>query len=1630
MREINAYEFENNVTATFRRYLFTTNLVSDAEPELREAILGELKQPNLFNSDPLVTCLPTYQTELAAENLFDKKEAPRLHSMLGRFDRSQFDPARALYAHQLDALTKAQQGRNLIVATGTGSGKTECFLLPVLDDAARNFGDGVRAIIVYPMNALANDQLERLRGLLKHIPEITFGRYTGETPKDRSELSEEDKNNTLPNERRTRKEIQQHPPHILLTNFAMLEYLLLRPGDADIFKQQRLRFVVLDEAHTYTGAQGIDVAFLMRRLRETFRDVLLQFILTSATLTAGKDREAKKKIADFGARLTGAAFEADDIVFGETVTEIAAHGVEVSLDQIQRAVPDEASFAKWMQAIDEDGNRMRQLIEQTALPNGAAAIRQPGSAEMLHRLLNDWQPLRQIYEAMNEKPQRLGELAERLWGKDDAEARRALRWLMTLAANARTGEDSALLLPVRFHFFFRGLNGATVCLNPACGCKHPQAVNTRWSRVFLEDRKQCAEPCGKLLLPLSTCFQCGLPAVSVWREEKQSNWAALKPSGKENLARLAMTWGSLLSEADEEDEDNASGKEAAETVWLCLNPECGRFSERARLTDCCAAPAVIELQRLKTDQEGNLKSCPRCGTTARPYDSVLRDFRSGEDATTAVLAEAMVRCLPEDEKNADNLPAGGRRLLAFSDSRQRAAFFAPYLKRTTGETEYLKPLYDAVIKAEAANDGKPATLVEIARRFVKEAKNRKRIFLRRTAEDGDVVFYESKRTRDFGPDDERDLKRQALITLLSHFCASTRQRLNIMPGLGLAAAEVFLTEGNREDLPQQLPEVFQFGEQTGFEFIQQLLQIILMRGALQMPDESISLKDVRKGADHVSFHRKDNGRLKGRQRHRWNPYEAVRAKQRVIRSSYPAHLVRRFFNLDLENDQARIEELLLKIWECLKETVFSETANAGEFQIDANKLIITTKRTWHRCGGCGRLSAFSVKGICAAPGCAGELRLLSEAEMVEFFKDHHYRQRLTELPPMAMEVKEHTAQLTNARGREYQEKFVKGEINVLSCSTTFEMGVDVGSLKAVLLRNVPPTASNYIQRAGRAGRRLSGAAYAVTYCRYTPHEQYHFHNPLEIVGGKIALPLINLKNKRLAQRHINSFLLAQFLLAKRDNGEVLSVNDFFLEPNAEQSLASSFRAFVEKEIDRLRAAIARILPAESELTVEESLETAWKKLYAPEESAQAAEESDKCVYAREVRAQLDSYEQQLQELKQQQQNASGFALQEIGKAQASVLILIAQLKSERLIDFLAGSNWLPSYAFPQDVVRLLVRQQSKSAHMRLERDRERGISEYAPGSEVIADGLLFKSAGVIKRGKEFRVRKYQYCRNCRQLEQAGENEALVFACECGQVFELRYFIEPSGFQTLHKEMPTEPNLYRLRPPSNSELFLIPSLPDEKFERHPLLSAVTCGYCKEGELFRANQGKRDERFQICRNCGRHLPQTERSKKKGIGHQTPWGTNCNGELLVTDLAHIFKTDTLQLRFDQQRLNPPTVKDEIFWLSFQTAFAAAASEVLSIPRSDLGGTYRSQSFNSLQGELVIFDRVPGGAGYVERIIEELPAILKRTLERVVSCENPLCDPNVSCYACLRDYENQFRWDKLERRRVADWLDSALNK
>lgn len=237
---------------------------------------------------------------------------------------SEIDFERPLYAHQERAIRHIGQGRGAIITTGTGSGKTESFLYPILNDILKEIEagsqqPGIRAMLLYPMNALINDQIDRIRDRLQDCPEITFGCFTGETKEkvseaERARLESENEIKIPPNELLSREEMRKTPPHILFTNYSMLEYMLIRPDDYKLFAPENLhnwKYVVLDEAHTYSGATGIELSFLLRRVTG-FAPKRPNFILTSATL--GERGKSEKEIAEFASKLTGNDFVPNDII--------------------------------------------------------------------------------------------------------------------------------------------------------------------------------------------------------------------------------------------------------------------------------------------------------------------------------------------------------------------------------------------------------------------------------------------------------------------------------------------------------------------------------------------------------------------------------------------------------------------------------------------------------------------------------------------------------------------------------------------------------------------------------------------------------------------------------------------------------------------------------------------------------------------------------------------------------------------------------------------------------------------------------------------------------------------------------------------------------------------------------------------------------------------------------------------------------------------------------------------------------------------------------------------------------------------------------------------------------------------
>jgi ATP-dependent helicase YprA (DUF1998 family) len=267
------FVLSSQVQDEYRRYIATSFPIAD--DALRKQVELKVKEENLLWKGPYIALARPYKMGKTVNFLINQGLLrPELASM--------FPNIPALYMHQESSIQKLCKGEHVLLSAGTGSGKTEAFLIPIIDYCARNKDKlGTKALIVYPMNALANDQLERLRTYLSNT-QITFGRYTGQTA-----LTDKEKPTNIPSEECwSREAIRKNPPDILVTNYAMLEYLLVRREDQTIFRHKILRFLVLDEIHTYTGARGTEVACLIRRLKEhtgLLRSGLI-CIGTSATL--------------------------------------------------------------------------------------------------------------------------------------------------------------------------------------------------------------------------------------------------------------------------------------------------------------------------------------------------------------------------------------------------------------------------------------------------------------------------------------------------------------------------------------------------------------------------------------------------------------------------------------------------------------------------------------------------------------------------------------------------------------------------------------------------------------------------------------------------------------------------------------------------------------------------------------------------------------------------------------------------------------------------------------------------------------------------------------------------------------------------------------------------------------------------------------------------------------------------------------------------------------------------------------------------------------------------------------------------------------------------------------------------
>ncbi len=1493
---------------------------------------------------------------------------------------------RPLYFHQETALKKAVHGQSLVITTGTGSGKTESFLLPILNHIlseieAETLNPGVRAIIIYPMNALANDQMKRMRTLLKNYPAIRYGVYNGNTPhKKRDALNEYRRTHKtaagtplepLQNECISREEMQSEPPHILITNYSMLEYMMLRPKDDAVFSGAKLKFIVLDEAHIYKGATGMETSLLMRRLRARIsRPNEVQYILTSATLGS---QDADEEIIRFAEKLTGACFSSDRI--------IRAREKRPEMLEFRDVVP--ALFSELCQKPEQ----IAQILSREKLdffPDGTA------EEKLYHLFLHI-----KLFDTLRHEarePITVTKLQTALAQTAPGITRNQVVEFIRVCARAEL--DGANLIKPRYHFFVRALEGVYLTL-------------TAPKRLFLQRRSEYEsfDHMPQTVFEAAVCTDCGRIAVVGISERgflRQYARQGRFDQAEYYLISSKTENGFFELEENEDEEDDGS-----RDFILCGC--CGAIATEAdlRFESLCehGDTQYLKLKKVEPTKSGQIR-CPSCGF------GFLRRFYLGSEAATAVLGTELFEQLPSEEVTEvlESQKAGSglfsrvakkriirkelsRQFLCFSDSRSEAAFFATYLERSYQEFLRRRGIWHTAEKLKARGE----TCVSVSS-FVNE--------LTRTFEEHRCFAdwdYEQRSYTSLS-----SVSRQNAWVAVLNEMFNARRATSLM-SLGLIA---FAYRRN-ENLATAVSEAYHVPEEDAAALLELLVQDAVFSGALTAGKEQ-RLTDAER--EYIFFSPYEKGLVKVKTaelsrrstltgwcgRRRPNGQHDFFPNTRISRLS-------RALGIDMEQADA----FLSSYWD----DVFSPESET--FTLDANEFDVLLGGTeavhFYRCKKCGKVTPFNTFGCCASVKCDGKLESF---EPLLYASDNHYAKLYMSEQMQPLYIKEHTAQLAKDQQTRYQEAFVNKTINALSCSTTFEMGVDVGSLETVYLRDVPPSPSNYVQRAGRAGRGRGSSAFIMTYAKLSSHDFTYYEAPDHLIRGKIRAPVFELENEKILYRHVFAVALSRFLA---DNEDIYHGDD--QSPLLNGDGYERLKTYLSDHPDPLQQLLLASIPENmhSRLGLKD---WSWTERFCGENGV--------------LQIAVNDFRNTVSELEKQERQAHKEKNVELeARLHRSLRFFrcaeMDQAGKKSLINFLVRNNVLPKYGFPVDTVELLPDPNNvgRDRDLQLARDLQQAIADYAPGAQVVADGKLFTSRYIRKSpGKNVNLSWEfgSYCKTCPTCGQPNftkEPFSKSRACvSCHTPISRRYW-----------EKTLEPRMGFCADVTRRDEAVPMNRPEHDYKtddiyigdpyRNLLLEQE---FAVNGGMVRIASTTNDSlvvvgqtQFQVCPVCGYASADSIPNDHKNMR-----GYPCNyrdGEHTGYLLSHDFKTDVARITFlDESAGDLNTMRSVLY------ALLEGLSREMGIERTDIKGCwFRTQEQGFPLFSLILYDAVAGGAGHVRRLVTKDGVAFQHVLRkahRVVSN----CDCGSSCYKCLRNYYNQRIHDDLDRMKASAFLENWI--
>ncbi|HEY5071764.1 MAG TPA: DEAD/DEAH box helicase [Caulobacteraceae bacterium] len=1577
---------------------------------------GVIQEPVLEAALPYVPAdetLDDLSGQLLEPALVDALDGAETPDRPYRFRRTQHP-----YAHQLEAwrrLNDQETKRSVLVTSGTGSGKTECFLVPILNDLARQASasnqrlQGVQAIMLYPLNALIASQEERLRAWTEPFGgKVRFGLYNRMMPEQLRAAEASARPECVAD----RKTLRAAPPPILVTNVTMLEYMMLRPQDVPILtaSQGKLRYVVLDEAHSYVGAQAAEIALLLRRVCLAFGvdPSEVRFVATSATIGSGDDVGAS--LGKFLADVSGAPAENVHVITGRqkqpTLPPLHAGG----------PIGEEAHYAHL------GGHpAIRPLLE--ALFKGPIA----------------WSAVRSVADRVGADP---ADLALKL-------------------AHARSTTDENLA-PLRVHSFHRATPGLWSCLDPACSRHRP----AEWPFGSIHHQPADVCGCGAPLFEIVSCSSCGEPFLDV---AETPNQRLVAPRRGVVIDEFALDADADAPEVDE-DEAAPPPQPPADRKLIALKPLKGPGAR-----SLCVEGAT----GLVHDREGAAgvttffaydratpETCPACAARAGNGIDIIRPLRFGAPFILGNATPILLDGAEHPGEAADPAhwvegappPLRGRQLLSFTDSRQGTARLAAKLQTGSERNFARSVIYHAVqdVLAQAVDSGErcqqderilalrhvlentpnPALEKMLADEVAKRASIERQgeaglpwdLMVQRLAERPEVRVWIKRVWARRYSSFESETKLAEFLLLREFFRRPPRA---VSPEtLGLARLRF---EGIDSIPDAATPSAFLElgGSAQDWRDYLCLLTTFLMRGryALRVPKETLHWITPGVVPRDLAF-----------------APQAPLATWEVLWPRFGARPVGNtpmIVNLLEQASGRSLDEPLLR--ETFQDVFTAAWAALGDIitlpgavsrQIGFAKVHVAPVTTAWLCPVTRRLLDVTLKGLSpygaktrGAPPTpavllgmprhplpyAGQREGIPAQEAQATIKEWLERDSaIADLRARGawgdisdrialfsdyFRSAEHSAQQQPARLRRYETEFKAGAINVLNCSTTMEMGVDIGSVSHVMMTNLPPNIANYRQRVGRAGRRGQPLSMAFTFCKDRPLDRDAFLNPLRYLGREVRAPQVALSSSVIVQRHVNALLFAGYMREHGGNAMKMQAGPFFGCGDAIGAIEDADNA-AARMVDWIRSPDTHQVLGPQVVAL--TLGTALEVDLGIYEAAAAALHQAREAFAAEWSV--------IQDL------AGGVGANDKA-ARTRLEIHLRRLCQEFLLRVLPSRGFLPGHGFPTDVVSFVIRKENRRTRDPSEpedtnrfnaypqRSLDSAIREYAPGSEVVVDGLVYKSAGVTLNWKqpasESGVREIQalmwrwrcpLCGESGTIRHFDPDHRECPACGSGSTEWFEY-LQPAGFAV---DLRAEPHA-----DADIVTYVAPEPTAVSAAGAPWVSLFDPARgryrsAREGSVFYCNAGVNGTGYAICLACGRA------DAAIGVPHAQLLGKGeCEGSLRSfarkdgLRLGHEIHTDVFE--FQPAGWDQPGGA-----LALAVALREALARRLGIEPDEMGlsANHRRDQLGGQTMSIFLHDKATGGAGFSIQA-EELFAELIADAEDILDCNVPGCLR--SCPACV---------------------------